>query len=457
MFFTTDGWSNRVQKSFLGLTIQLITKPPEMAMLTLVPALIPYGKSDGESISELIKQTFSVRFKSPDFFETRCKGIWVDGASNMQRMVKKIDSSLGNNCFSHNVNLALKSWALTDTFAKNLFGKTRALIGLSRRSSKIGNHPLKERALHAFCPTRFYIYLLMLISVEQNSKMFKEIRDKHRSNASDQTLHKIAVIYDDIRESDLKDLIDLLSPIRRAMEFLGSDRSVAGLAIDVCNGMVDEVKLWTKKFEKEDVKKNCGERLLACLLQRISWIFSDSSLKKAAALDVRCVKRLDYLELLEPEMLRIAGKLPKKSKTVSVAKVGVLQLLRKEEREKSADQHQTVFLSAAEMVDEEIAIFRTWASQSAYFDPLTNFRECFRNLPILCELARQYLGRPMSQLASERLFSITGVIMAPRRCSLKPETLEKLAVAKILHKTSESSSSLRDIIGREQKVAKHKK
>ena len=59
-------------------------------------------------------------------------------------------------------------------------------------------------------------------------------------------------------------------------------------------------------------------------------------------------------------------------------------------------------------------------------DPLDWWNTEHFNYPMLSQLAKKYLRICASSAASERLFSVSGNIVTPKRNSLKPEKLNML-------------------------------
>jgi hypothetical protein len=63
-------------------------------------------------------------------------------------------------------------------------------------------------------------------------------------------------------------------------------------------------------------------------------------------------------------------------------------------------------------------------------DPLTWWRSAASELPILAGFARRYLAAPATTAASERLFSLAGVVVNPARTRLGPDRVNELVVTR---------------------------
>ena len=62
--------------------------------------------------------------------------------------------------------------------------------------------------------------------------------------------------------------------------------------------------------------------------------------------------------------------------------------------------------------------------------PLRFFRQHHEELPLLTEAARVFLTRPVAQVASERLFSVSGGTTSGKRSRSGDDTVEAMTIGK---------------------------
>ena len=85
--------------------------------------------------------------------------------------------------------------------------------------------------------------------------------------------------------------------------------------------------------------------------------------------------------------------------------------------------------SAYALVRGELSLFRRLViPPSESLDPLAWWRVHENHFPNVGHLAKQILGIPGSQIETERVFSIAGVLTALRRCRLQVENLDRLVM-----------------------------
>ena len=84
-------------------------------------------------------------------------------------------------------------------------------------------------------------------------------------------------------------------------------------------------------------------------------------------------------------------------------------------------------------VSEEVTLFMQERPIKRKEDPLSWWRGNARHFPHLAILARRYLAIPATSTASERVFSVAGIVVDKRWCALTVEMIDALV---FLHKNS---------------------
>lgn len=392
----------------------------------------------------------------------KCASFCVDGGSNMVSMLEALRvSDKRIKCLGHEVNSALKDWVSQCPPVNKLFFIVKCLVGCALRSHYVACHELKEGRLHSFCQTRFYIYGLMAESVLKNQAMFENLKTWQVDN---KTVDKITVLWNQIEVIRLRSVVDLLKSVIQIFTLLGGNGPVAGLTIELYKDFLRSISVWKTTWSAKGLNEDmlsAGDALHGCVARRLGWVPSHLSLRKAAALDLRakgliCVEGLAPLRdvgVLREEMEELlkTGAFPQKFEKVAVSEapqeaspdseLSLMQRLAREPpssaarssaAEEALEEPSVEFAVTDERrVEAELAFLKSAPRLEASGNPFAFFNKHCGEIPVLTELARKYLGMPVMQLQSERLFSVAGGVMTAKRSKLKETKFEKLVAAKV--------------------------
>ena len=104
--------------------------------------------------------------------------------------------------------------------------------------------------------------------------------------------------------------------------------------------------------------------------------------------------------------------------------------MRQEEEKRSGACRSEIFSVSQSKFERECSSYELLPDADSGIDQLLWWKDYQQQFPLLSYLARVVFAVPAASSKSERVFSMAGNIVTPKRASLNPEKMEQLIVIK---------------------------
>ena len=445
---TTDLWSNRQMRSYIGITGHYILN---WRMNSVMVACHRFqGRHTACNIYEVF-QDIVASYK----ISNKISSIITDNASNMVKAFSlpgyintyqesDISESEDDNddhsedifdyeddvldllpptrssCFAHTLQLVVKDGLKNAGVFTKVVSKVSTIVSFVHKSTVAAEILEGEKRLQSSVPTRWNSQLIMI-------KTILEV-DTDKLESLDTT--KLA----SYELNSLKDLVEILSPFEEATNIAQIENKVSSSLVIPCirglriklqflctkysnslvTSLADSLERRLSVYEREEIYT------IACTLDprfKLKWCKNESErsyqrvvlLSKMPSIDETILHSQTIIEHLESNT---ESREPNRSSLFSFME---------------SDEEHTTFHGTNKSELDDYLIKHTIPDDS---DPLSFWKDNESTYPNLAELAKKYLAIPASSAPVERLFSIGGKIFRPDRCNLSDERFEMLMFLK---------------------------
>ena len=434
---TTDLWSNRQMKSYIGITGHFIL---DWKINSIMVACHRFsGRHSACNIYDKFQEiiaSFEINNKISTIITDNAynmvNAFSLPGFDTLQQESDQSDSEddienygdpnfeleddalallppVRNSCFAHTLQLVVK-----DGLNKaDIFSKVSTIISHVRKSTVATDVLIGENRLQSSVPTRWNSQLIMIKSILKV--------DQDKLNALDTA--KLAAY----ERNTLRDFVEILSPFEEATDIAQIENKVSSsLVIPCIRGTRGQLSTLRMKYSNALVKE-----LAESVERRLTIYESEDAYTTASVLDPRfklkwCKdgnERDNHKSELLSKMYKIENK---KSNRPVVVECESKQPKSKRTKLFSfmdSDEEDTENIYTDESELREYLLKPTIPGNS---NPLAFWKDHADTYPKLAVLAMKHLAVPASSAPVERLFSIARKVFRPDRCNLSDKTFETL-------------------------------
>jgi hypothetical protein len=475
---THDSWTSLLTQSYDTVTAHYIS--PEWQLHSAVLRTSHFkGSHTGENISNHLRDTLK-------YWDIKDSVFVTDNAANEQKALRLLGlPRIG--CYGHRLNLVVKH-ALADPQAAELISKGRSLVTFFHTSTTATELLLEKQKL-------------LLPKEAQSHRLIQDVQTRWNSTLEilkrldEQTLALHAVVTDgglgkrskDLgnkvfsfdEQAEVKSLIDVLEPFKKATETLSSDKEpTLGLVLPSLFKLSKALEIKPEESEmirnvkiemKAQLEARTQDRDFALMATFLSpstksmWFLSaDDRLKAQDLVQQELLSSFEKSEAIKKEKQDavsdendnlIEPSLPElqqesdddiqmvEENIICEPEIVPAKKIKIEDVNKSSDSKNRKSQSAS-WLDDVLFVSETkpppleeliQSEMKGYIAEPPNNTECTnldwwkRNegkYPKLARMAKKYLSIPASSVSAERVFSMTGNIISKKRSRLKPELVD---------------------------------
>ena len=364
----------------------------------------------------------------------------TDNGSNIIKAARNL-SCLRLSCFGHNLHLAVTKALTNDNRCSRALGISRKVVSAFSMSWKQKrdltksqlNLGLKQHSLVADCATRWGSMSKMVSRILEQEQAIRLVLSTDR-----ETVHLIPK-WQDI---DVLQAIDkALSPVASLTDLLSGDSYVTISAVLPILYLINNNLL--KEDDDTTLTKDIKDRIKSDLNDRYSigkiGEGVHSLLHTAMFLDPRfktkymdSEKSTNIQETLKQESIAQTMTADSQSEVPKAAQYTPPPKKRKNNLGtlfkdiELNETEQMPLISVEQQVKSELDSYITTSKLDFEEDPMNWWKSHNLEYPLLARLAKKYLCACATSSPSERLFSTSGNIVTPNRCSMKPDKVDML-------------------------------
>jgi len=449
--FTSDIWSNRTSDSFMSLTCHMITEDMELVHFTPFVSYMEGKRHTGEAV--LLKFTNFMRKLNLDGVDVQ-RFVVLDNASINKKAVRLAkDYVKGLWCVCHTLALVVTDLfkaSANHTRIKRVLQKCQGVAVLIHRSEQ------NKLTLKNACTILDTPYKLPVLAnatrwnstdenVESNLQLEKPLRHLSDTDTSASELWRSKVL-SPLEYNSARGMHKALNPIKKATKIFEAENVptihqvipelfeihdvLSKLSLE--GGVVSEfARILKRSFERRF--PDCGSRVQ---LYAVAHLLDPKN--KGCVLEVYG----GAYETARKTLLSLCQKFDKTSPPDpgtaqdtepegDDTNLSAVEKLRKRRRI-SGDQGEIRPRSNIPAAELEIQTFEKLQVDPEDAKDLLKWWKAHKNqFPLISRAVRELLCVPASSSASERAFSIGGLICSQRRGSLSPKRIEELANIKL--------------------------